>query len=159
MLPENVNDERANSLVFQAHIWWDKIEKNERFKTDVLRTSQGRYNMDVFLGRFEDIHRTVLQNCNNIQSLTFQYFTQHIQWSKIKNNTKVMLFLIYCQIGVFGTSRGCHVRMILGLPGDVSPQFLSKWMNLIVFASWWYAESTSIRETFKRVLGRSTKMF
>ena len=92
MLPENVNYERANSLVFQAHIWWNKIEKNERFKTDVLRTSQGRYHMDIFSGHFEDIHRTVLQNCNNMEKLTFQYFTQHIQWSKIKNNTKVMFF-------------------------------------------------------------------
>ena len=122
-------------------------------------TSQGRYHMDVFSGRFEDIHRTVLQNCNNMQQLTFQYFTQHIQWSKIEKNTTVMSFLIYFQIGVLGTSRGCHFRTLLGLPWDVSLQFVSKWINLIVFGSWWYAESASVREIFKQVLGRSPKMF
>ena len=122
-------------------------------------TSRGRYHMDVLSGRFEDIDGTVLQNCNNMQQLAFQYFTQHIRWSKIKNNTTVMCFLIYFQVCVLGTSRGRHFRTLLRLPWDVPPQFLSKWVNLIVFASWWYAELTSIREIFKRVLGRSPKMF
>ena len=80
-----------------------------------------------------------------MQNLTFLYLTQHIQLRRIENNTIVMCFLIYFQIGVLGTSRGHHFRTLLGLPWDVSTQFLSKWMNLIVFASWWYAESTSIQ--------------
>ena len=122
-------------------------------------TSRGRYHMDVLSGRFEDIHGTVLQNCNNMQQLTFQYFTQHIRWSKIENNTIVMCFLIYFQIGVLVTSRRRHFRKLLELPWEISPQFLSKPINVIVFVSWWYAESTSIREIFKRVLGRSPKMF
>ena len=128
--------------MFQAYNWWKKIE-NKRFKIDVLRMSQARYHMDDFSGRFEDICRMVFQNC--MQNLTFQYFTQHIQWSKIENNTKVMCFLIYFQIGVLGTSRERHFRTLLGLLWDVSPQFLSKCMNLIVFVSWWYAASTSIQ--------------
>ena len=86
------NYETANSLVFQAKMLWNKIENNERFEIDVLRTSQGRYHMDVFLGRFEDIHRTVLQNYNNMQNLTFRYFTQHIQWSKINSNVLFDIF-------------------------------------------------------------------
>ena len=130
-----------------------------RFKIDILRTSQWRCHMNVFSGRFEDNHRTVLQNCNNMKNLIFQYFTQHIQWSKIENNTTVMCFLIYFQFGVRRTSQGHHFRTLLGLLWDLSQQFLSKWMNLIVFASWWYAESTSIRETFTKVLGRFPKMF
>ena len=50
----------------------------ERFKIDVLGTSQSRYPMGVFSGRFEDVHSTVLQNCKNMHQLTLQYFTQHI---------------------------------------------------------------------------------
>ena len=46
----------------------------ERFKIDILGTSQGRYSMNTFSGRFEDVHRKAPQNCNNMQKLTFQYF-------------------------------------------------------------------------------------
>ena len=151
--------------MFQAHIWWNKIENNavkmyccERFKIDVLETSQGRHPMDVLSGCFEDVHRRVLENCKNMQPLIFQNFTQHIWWSKIENNTTVMRFVIYFWIGVLGTSRGRHFRTLLGRPWDVSPQFMRKWINIIVFASWWYAELTSIREIFMRALGRSSKM-
>ena len=115
----------------------------ERFKTEVLRMSQEHYSMDVFSGCFEDVHKMILQNCMNMQQLIFQYFTQHIWWSKI-----LICFVIYFQIGVLGTSRGRHFRTLWGRPWNVSPQFMSKWINLIVFASWWYAESTSTRGNF-----------
>ena len=47
-----------------------KMHLCERFKIDVLGTSQGRYAMDVFSGRFEEVYRTVLQDCKNKQQLT-----------------------------------------------------------------------------------------
>ena len=134
-----------------------KIHLCERFKIDDLRTSQEYYPMDVFSGCFENVHRTILQNCMNMQQLIFQYFTQHIWWSKIKKNTTVMCFVIYFQIRILGTSRGRRFRTLLGRPSDVFLQFMSKWINLIVFASWWYAESTSIREIFEGVLTRYSK--
>ena len=127
-------------------------------KIDVLGTSQRLYPMDVFLGHFRDVPRTVLQYCKNIQQLTFQYFMQHIWWSKIENNTTVMCFIIYFQIDAVGMSRGRHFRTLLGRPWDVSPQFMRKRINLIFFASWLYVESTSIRDIFKRVFGLSSKM-
>ena len=37
----------------------------ERFKIDVLGTSQGRHPTDVFSGRFEGFHRTFLQSFKN----------------------------------------------------------------------------------------------
>ena len=39
----------------------------ERFKIDVLGTSQGRHATDIFLGCFEDVRRTFLQNFKNKQ--------------------------------------------------------------------------------------------
>ena len=137
----------------QAHIWWNKIKNNavkmyfcERFKIDVLGTSQGRYPRDVFSGRFEDIHRTAFQNCKNMQQLTFQYFMQHIWWSNIENNTTLMCLVIYFQIAVLERSRGRNFKY-LG----------TSLINLIVFASWLYTESMSIREIFKRALRLSSK--
>ena len=71
--------------MFQVHIWWNKIENNamkmhlyERFEIDNLGTFQGRHPKDVFLGGFEDVRRTFLQNCKKKQQPTFKYFTQHI---------------------------------------------------------------------------------
>ena len=68
--------------MFQAQIWWNKIENNavkmhlyERFEIDVLGTSQGRHPMDVFSGRFEDLRKTFLQKFKNKRQLTFKYFT------------------------------------------------------------------------------------
>ena len=65
----------------------NKIENNavkmqfyKILNTDVLGTSQGRHPTDIFLGRFEDVRRTFLQNFKNKQGLTFIYFTQHIWW-------------------------------------------------------------------------------
>ena len=40
-------------------------------------------------------------------------------------------------------SQGRSIRTLLERPSDVSMQFTSKW---IVFASWRYVESTSVRE-------------
>ena len=61
--------------MFQVHIWWNKIENNavkmhfyERFKIEILGTSQGRHPTNVFSGRFENVHR-------NKQRLNFKYFT------------------------------------------------------------------------------------
>ena len=58
--------------MLQAYTWWNKIENNamkmhlyERFKIDILETSQGFHPMNVFLGRFKYVRRTVLQNCKN----------------------------------------------------------------------------------------------
>ena len=77
--------------MFQAHIWWNKIENNavkmhlrERFKSDVLGTSQGRHPTDVFSGRFENGRSTFLPNFNNKQRLIFKYFTQRIWWAGSK---------------------------------------------------------------------------
>ena len=77
--------------MFQPHIWWNKIEKNsvkvhlyERFKIDVLGTSQGRHPTDVFSERFEDVCWTFLQNFKNKEKLTFKYFMQHIWWVESK---------------------------------------------------------------------------
>ena len=77
--------------MFQAHIWWKKIEKNavkmhlyERFKIDVLGMSEGRHPMDIFSGRFEDVERPFLQNFKIKQRLTFKYFTQQIWWVVLK---------------------------------------------------------------------------
>ena len=60
--------------MFQAHIWWNKIENNavkthlyERLKIEVLGTLQGRHPTDVFSGCFEDVRRTFLQNFKNKQ--------------------------------------------------------------------------------------------
>ena len=71
--------------MFQVHIWWNNIENNtikihlyERFKIDVLGTSQERHPTDVFSDRFKDVRRTFLQNFKNNKKLTFKYFTQHI---------------------------------------------------------------------------------
>ena len=50
----------------------------ERFKIDVLGTSEGRHPMDIFSGRFEDVLRPFLQNFKIKQRLTFKYFTQQI---------------------------------------------------------------------------------
>ena len=36
--------------------------------------------MGVFLGRFEDVRKTFLQNFKNKQQLNFKYFTEHIWW-------------------------------------------------------------------------------
>ena len=49
-------------------------------------------------------------------------------------------------------SRGRPFRTPLGRPWDVSVQFMNKWTNLIVFPSWCYAESTSIRKVFEEAL-------
>ena len=38
---------------------------------------------------------------------------------------------------------------LLGGPWDVSLQFMRKWINLIVFYSWGYTESKSIREILR----------
>ena len=112
---------------------------------DVPRTLPYGY----FLGRLENIHTTLLQNCENMQLLTFQYFPQYIWWrGKIENNTTIMCFIIYFQIDVLWTSRGHrgrHFRTLLGRPWDFSPQFMRNWQNVIAFSSWWYAESKSIR--------------
>ena len=56
----------------------------ERFKTDILGTSQDHYPRDVLLGCFKAIHWTILQNCMKMQQLIFQYFTQHIWWSEVR---------------------------------------------------------------------------
>ena len=56
----------------------------ERFKINVLATSQGRHPKDVFSGRFEDVRRTFRQSFKNKQQLTFKYFTQHIWWIESK---------------------------------------------------------------------------
>ena len=74
--------------MLHTHISWNKIEKNavkmhlyERFKIDVLRTSQGGHTTGaVFSGSFEYVRRTFLQNFKNKQQLTFKYFMQHIWW-------------------------------------------------------------------------------
>ena len=67
-----------------------------------------------------------------------------------KKRTTVMCYVIYFKIGVLSTSRGQPFRTPLGRPWDVSVQFMSKWINLIVFASWWYVESTSIRKVLRK---------
>ena len=122
-----------------------KIHLCRRLKFEVMGVSQGRYPMNIFSEIFEDAHRTILWNSKNMQQLTFYYFMQHIWWSKIENNTRVMWFLMYFQIGVLGTSLDRHFWTPLRCPWDISSQFMRKLINLIVFASWWYAESTSIR--------------
>ena len=101
------NWKKISCLVLYLH-GWNKIENYsmkmhlcERFKIDVLGTSQEHYSMDVFSGCFEDVHRTFLQNCMNMQQLIFQYF---IWWNKIEKYTTVMYLVIYFQIGVLGTS-------------------------------------------------------
>ena len=73
--------------MFQAHIWWNKIENNavemqlcERFKIDVPGTSQKRHPTNIFSELSEDVRRTFLQNFKNKQRLTFKYFTQQIWW-------------------------------------------------------------------------------
>ena len=63
-----------------------------------------------------------------------------------------MCCVIYLKIGVLRTSQGGPFRTPLGCPWDVSVQFMSKWINLIVFASWGYAESKSIRKVFEEAL-------
>ena len=55
-----------------------KMHLYERFRIDVLGTSQVQQPTDVLPGRFEDARRTFLQNFNNKQQLTLKYFTQHI---------------------------------------------------------------------------------
>ena len=63
--PRTWNYKIANSLLFQAHIWWNKIESNkmkmrlcEKFKIDVLETSEEPHSADVFLPPFQVAHRT-----------------------------------------------------------------------------------------------------
>ena len=45
-----------------------------RFKIVILGMSQGRHSKDTFSGRFEDVHRTFLQNCKNKQQLATVYW-------------------------------------------------------------------------------------
>ena len=66
---KTLNYKSGNSLLFQVQICLNKIENNamnmylyERFKIDALGTFKGRHPTDVFSGRFEDVHRTFLQN-------------------------------------------------------------------------------------------------
>ena len=66
----------------------------ERFKIDVLGTSQGRHTMDVFSGRFEDAPRTFLQNFKNKQQMTFKYWM-----NRIESNTTVMCFVLCLNLG------------------------------------------------------------
>ena len=135
-----------------------KIHLCRRFKFEVMGMSQGRYPVDIFSEIFEDAHRTILWNSKNMQQLTFYYFMQHIWWSKIENNTRVMWFVMYFQIDVLGTSLDRHFWTLLRCPWDISSQFMRKLINLIVFASWWYAESTSIRGFLTGALGCSSKV-
>ena len=145
--------------MFHAQVWRNKIENNaikmhfyERFKTGVLGTSQRRHNMDVFSRRFEDVHKTFIPNCKNIQQLTFQYFTQQIWWSKIEINAAIMWLVLYVQNwgpGDVRKTQFCrhHLRTLLGRPWDVSPHFMRKWINSVV-----------VREFFGRALRRSSKI-
>ena len=55
-----------------------KMHLNERFKINILGTTQGLHPMDIFLGRFEDIHRTGFENYKNMQQPIFQHFMQYI---------------------------------------------------------------------------------
>ena len=128
---KNVKLYSSQFFSFFRHIFGKKIENNaiemhlvREVQNWVKGTSKGRYPKYVFSRRFEDICRTIFQNCKNMQQLTFQYFTQHICWSKIKIYTIVMCFAIYFQIGVLGTSRGGHFRTLLGSPWNTSPQFM-----------------------------------
>ena len=74
-----------------------KMHLYERFKIDVLGTSQGRHPTDIFSGRFEDVRMTFLQNFKNKQRLTFKYFAQHIWWvgsKRIQSNVLRIMFKI-----------------------------------------------------------------
>ena len=44
-----------------------KMQRNlyKRFKIDALGTSQERHSKEVFSGRYEDVRRTFLLNCEN----------------------------------------------------------------------------------------------
>ena len=114
--PKTYYYKTSNSLVFQAHVWWNKLENKmylcERFKIDVLGTSQGRHPMDVFSGHFEDAPRTFLQNFKNKQQITFKYWM-----NRFESNTTVMCFVLclnlgtslarhYAQLGAVRTSLG-----------------------------------------------------
>ena len=50
-----------------------------RFKIVILGMSQGRHPKDTFSGRFEDVHKTFLQNCKNKQQL---FFIITVYWLK-----------------------------------------------------------------------------
>ena len=115
--------------MFQSHTWWNKIENNakkmhlyERFKIDILGTSQGRHLMEVFSRRFEDVHGIYIQNCKTIQQLTFQYFTQHIWWSMHSSMAEVRSEIIQQQ---FFCIR-CSKLKSWGRPKDVTLQTLLK---------------------------------
>ena len=80
----------------------------QRFKINFLETSQGRYPMDIFLGRFKDVRKTFLQNFINKQRLTFKYFTQHIQRVGSKG-IQQMCFVLCLKLTSWGRPK--HVTM------------------------------------------------
>ena len=96
------NYKTATSLVSQAHIWWNKL-KIMQWKCFCTRgsklTSQGRHTTDFCSGRFEDVHRTLLQNFKNKQQLGFKYFSHTHLPMWIENNTTVMCFLLSLRLG------------------------------------------------------------
>ena len=60
--------------MLKAYVWWNKIENNaikmhlyERYKIDLLGTSQGRHPTNVFSERFEDVRSTFIKNLKNKQ--------------------------------------------------------------------------------------------
>ena len=127
----------------------------QRFKIDVLWTSQGRHTTDFCSGRFEDVRRTLLQNFKNKQQLGFKYFSHTHLPIWIENNTAVMCFLSSLRLGDVPRTSLCRrhfrthqdalqdVTLSLqtqgGPPWDVSPKVMRHCINLIVFAFGCYA--------------------
>ena len=80
-----------NSLVFQTNIWLNETENNtmkihlyQMLKIDARGTLQWRLTLIIFLELFGDVQKMVLQYCENIQQLTFQYLTQYIGEARSK---------------------------------------------------------------------------
>ena len=81
-----------------------KIHLYGRFKIDALGPSQKRCTKEVFLGGFEDVHKTFLLNCKDKR----QQATHLV--SRIEYNTAVMCFVF------------CLKLTSLGRPKDVTMQ-------------------------------------
>ena len=71
----------------------------ERFKIDVLGTSQGRHPTYVFSGRFENVHRTFLENLKNKQWLSI---LRNTFVCRIENNTSVMCYVLCLKLTPWG---------------------------------------------------------
>ena len=84
-----------------------KIHLYGRFKIDALRSSQKRRTKEVFLGGFEDVHKTFLLNCKDKRKQA-----THLV-SRIEYNTTVMCFVFCLKLTSLGRPKDVTMKTSL----------------------------------------------